>query len=111
MKKKSRNSYSDQIVLQLSNKQALLVMNGAREAQNNPDANFTYRHMDCIRRREAFLLHSGAKMYALGGGWYCISGYGYSVGNKMPERFKVHTLRVDEADSLRTLGFATYSLQ
>lgn len=106
MARNHKSKHQGRLILQLSNKQVLLAINGARWSQENSEENFTYRHMDAIRRREGFLLLSGAKLYALKGGWYIISGYGYSVKNAMPERFKVEHLRIDESDTLRTLGFA-----
>ena len=104
---KYKSKHAGRLLVRLTNKQALLAINGARWMQENPNANFTYQQVKTIKQNEGFLLNSGAKLYPLrNSGWYIISGYAYRVINRMPEMFKVDDLRVDEQETLRTLGFA-----
>lgn len=99
------SKYPGQLVVQLNKMEVFLIICGARDAQDTPRKKKYAIRYD-LSENHSFLLHSGAKLYPLGGGWYRISGYGYGVRNAMPHRFKVHTLRIDESDTLRTLGFA-----
>lgn len=100
----NKKKYAGRLVLQLTKAQVLLAVYGARETQENPKLDFSHTAHQALSEVQCMLTHTGAKMYRLGGGWWHLLGYGFQVTSKMPERFK--TLRVDECDTLRTLGFA-----